>query len=313
MPTDPKIWFGLTLHNGATYLPSAIESILSQSYRNFRILAIDDASSDTTHEIMLRYSSVDERITYYRHKTRQGLINTWREVFFQAQTEGMDYFAWATDHDLWHPDWLHEHLTALSGDQVAILAYPLTIAINSFNKEISRQSTAFDTQGMQRLARIKKTCKKITGAGNMIYGLFRAEALNSVGVFPAVLMPDRLLLTLLSTCGTYRLIPRHLWYRRFIDHAEGRPSSYEATIHRQRSTLFPPGKAPWHSQFPMVAQTLSLIWYLSVRPPHLRYHNAHLGPYMSYLVFRRKRRIFTKELQNIHPLTSKSNSHSHSK
>jgi glycosyltransferase involved in cell wall biosynthesis len=313
MLNAPKIFFGLTLHNGATHLRSAIDSILSQSYRDFRILAIDDASSDATHEIMLRYSSVDDRITYYRRKSRQGLIKTWREVFFRAQEGGMDYFAWATDHDLWHPDWLLEHLTVLTGDPEAVLAYPLTIAINSINDEISRQNSAFDTHGMQKIARIRKTCRKITGAGNMIYGLFRAEALNSAGVFPSVLMPDRLLLTLLSTCGTYRLIPRYLWYRRFIDHAEGERSSYEAMIHRQRSTLFPFGKTPWHAQFPMISQTLALIWYLSVKPPHLKYHNAHLGPYMAYLLFRRKRRIFTKELQNIRPRIFQWNFHSLSK
>ncbi|MBI3616078.1 MAG: glycosyltransferase family 2 protein [Candidatus Omnitrophica bacterium] len=42
----------LAVYNGQRYLPMAIESILQQTYRNFRFLIVDDASGDQTRQII---------------------------------------------------------------------------------------------------------------------------------------------------------------------------------------------------------------------------------------------------------------------
>jgi glycosyltransferase involved in cell wall biosynthesis len=50
----------MAVHNGRAYLRPAIESILEQTFTNFRFLIVDDASTDDTREIVGSYS--DERI-----------------------------------------------------------------------------------------------------------------------------------------------------------------------------------------------------------------------------------------------------------
>lgn len=50
----------MSVHNGAEYLRTAIDSILSQTYQDFHFLIVDDASSDDTLEIIQSYQ--DERI-----------------------------------------------------------------------------------------------------------------------------------------------------------------------------------------------------------------------------------------------------------
>ena len=50
----------MAVHNGRAYLRPAIESILAQTFANFRFLIVDDASTDDTREIIGSYS--DERI-----------------------------------------------------------------------------------------------------------------------------------------------------------------------------------------------------------------------------------------------------------
>ena len=45
----------LPVHNGENYLASAIESVLAQSYPHFRLLILENASTDRTREIINTY------------------------------------------------------------------------------------------------------------------------------------------------------------------------------------------------------------------------------------------------------------------
>jgi glycosyltransferase involved in cell wall biosynthesis len=56
----------MSVHNCEKYLPAAIESILSQSFRDFEFVIIDSGSTDGSAEIMRRYD--DPRIVFCREK-----------------------------------------------------------------------------------------------------------------------------------------------------------------------------------------------------------------------------------------------------
>jgi glycosyltransferase involved in cell wall biosynthesis len=58
----PKISCIIPVHNGGEYLAGAIESILSQTYRNFELLLVDDGSTDCSLEIMKKYQEQDARV-----------------------------------------------------------------------------------------------------------------------------------------------------------------------------------------------------------------------------------------------------------
>ncbi len=45
----------MTVHNGGRYLRTAVDSVLAQTYRAFRVLIIDDASSDDTRDLLRSY------------------------------------------------------------------------------------------------------------------------------------------------------------------------------------------------------------------------------------------------------------------
>jgi glycosyltransferase involved in cell wall biosynthesis len=98
----------MTLYNNARFLPEALESILSQTYPDFHLLMLDDRSSDATAEIAATYAARDRRIRFVRHELREGMIATWRRAFELAcgADRAVAYFAWASDHDRWHSDWL---------------------------------------------------------------------------------------------------------------------------------------------------------------------------------------------------------------
>jgi len=70
LSNKPTITVLMTVYNGEKYLSEAIESILSQTYRNFEFLIIDDCSTDESANIIHSFS--DERIIYQKNRTNIG-------------------------------------------------------------------------------------------------------------------------------------------------------------------------------------------------------------------------------------------------
>ncbi|MGV8018252.1 MAG: glycosyltransferase family 2 protein [Ignavibacteria bacterium] len=63
---NPLVSIVLPTFNRLTWLLKSIDSVLSQTYKNWELLVIDDASSDGTKEEMEKLCRKDERIKYYR-------------------------------------------------------------------------------------------------------------------------------------------------------------------------------------------------------------------------------------------------------
>ena len=63
----------------AHYLRQCVDSILSQSHRDLRVLVIDDASPDNTEQVARELVAQDARVEYRRHTTNQGHIATYNE------------------------------------------------------------------------------------------------------------------------------------------------------------------------------------------------------------------------------------------
>ena len=52
----------MTTYNGEKYLTQQINSILDQTYENWKLIVRDDGSSDKTNRILSSYESEDSRI-----------------------------------------------------------------------------------------------------------------------------------------------------------------------------------------------------------------------------------------------------------
>jgi glycosyltransferase involved in cell wall biosynthesis len=70
----PKISVVMSVHNGARFLHDAIDSILNQTFRNFEFIIIDDASSDTSRNIIESYN--DARIRLIVNEANTGLTRS---------------------------------------------------------------------------------------------------------------------------------------------------------------------------------------------------------------------------------------------
>jgi glycosyltransferase involved in cell wall biosynthesis len=235
----------MPLYNNSKFLAEAIQSLRAQTYPNFVVVMLDDCSTDKTPIIAGRWVKRDHRFSFRRSKKRLGMVAAWRRVYELSRVRAprAQYFAWVSDHDRWDPEWLATLVAELDGDMALVMAYPRTVKISPRGTpRAAMEPTLFETVGMSDpLARWDHTCRRLIGAGNMIYGLFRIDVLKKVGVFRGVLLPDRLLQVELALLGQIRQVPQVLWYRRYLA---------ASSLGRQRGTLFGARGAPWWTYLP---------------------------------------------------------------
>jgi hypothetical protein len=245
MTTAPRVVFGAPMYNAAAHVEAAIGSLLAQTEPALRVLLIDDASTDGTVDLALAIAAGDDRVGVHRNAARVGMLENTRQAWTQARAAWPEapFWALASDHDVWAPTWLEELLDALYRHPRAVLAYPRARRIDGDGQAIPcTESRLCQTVGQGDQWRRLRHAYRCMTAGDMIYGLFRAAALERVGPYKPVLVPDRLLLSELALVGEFVQVPQVLWERRFVGLAE---------LERQRSAFWPDGapayarRVPW--------------------------------------------------------------------
>jgi glycosyltransferase involved in cell wall biosynthesis len=76
----PLLSVAVTSYNYAAFLPCALDSVLSQSFTDFELIVIDNASTDESPAILREYAASDERIRLVLHEENQGALASLRET-----------------------------------------------------------------------------------------------------------------------------------------------------------------------------------------------------------------------------------------
>ncbi len=70
--TDPLVSICIPTYNRANVIRRAIDSALSQTYKNIEVIVVDNASTDNTEEIVASYT--DPRLSYVRNSENLGMF-----------------------------------------------------------------------------------------------------------------------------------------------------------------------------------------------------------------------------------------------
>ena len=96
---DKLVSIVLPVYNGEKYLAQSIESVLDQTYKNLELIIVNDCSTDSSEEIILKYKSQDERIVYIKNEINSKLPKSLNNGFAIANGE---YFTWTSDDNMYH-------------------------------------------------------------------------------------------------------------------------------------------------------------------------------------------------------------------
>ena len=113
----PLVSVLMSVHNDARFVAEAVQSVLGQTFTDLELIAVDDASTDATPEVLGRVE--DERLRVLRNDERSGLA--------ASLNRGMDaseapYLARLDSDDVARPDRLERQLARIRADpRVAVV------------------------------------------------------------------------------------------------------------------------------------------------------------------------------------------------
>jgi glycosyltransferase involved in cell wall biosynthesis len=108
-------------YNTAGYIGKSIESVLSQTYRDWELIIVDDCSADDTDAAVAPYLS-DERIVYLKNERNLGAAQSRNRALAAARGK---WIAFLDSDDLWLPEKLEEQIAFMdeSGAGFSYTAY----------------------------------------------------------------------------------------------------------------------------------------------------------------------------------------------
>jgi len=110
----------ITTHNRATLLVNAINSVLNQTFKDFEMLIVDDASKDNTEEVVKSFT--DSRIRYIKILPEDSKGGNYARNLGIKEAKGK-FIAFLDDDDEWLPEKLEKQLEVFAKDEKVGLVY----------------------------------------------------------------------------------------------------------------------------------------------------------------------------------------------
>ena len=178
--TMPTVDIIVPAYNAAAFLPFALESVVAQTFPDWRILLIDDGSTDDTAAIVAPFQQqLGDRLRYIR-QPNGGLPAARNRAIRESSAE---FLALLDADDIWLPDRLEKTLTRFRESPQAGLAYgfvktidPVGNVLETFATRAPLSEGALAPQIYMRL--IDLPCPTIT---------FRRSCVEAVGGFDETL------------------------------------------------------------------------------------------------------------------------------
>jgi len=166
---QPLVSIVMTSYNEERYLPTAIKSILAQSWKNIELILIDDGSTDNTHKIGLDFANMDGRVKAFRLENNSG---TWSAKNFGLSKATGAYLTMHDADDWSHPEKIRRQTLSLISNPSYMCSSSYMFRIDeTTGRPFSRNAASFLRWNPSSL-------------------MFRREALETIGDYLELLGAD---------------------------------------------------------------------------------------------------------------------------
>jgi glycosyltransferase involved in cell wall biosynthesis len=181
----PAVSVCIPTYRGAAHIAETIESALAQTFADFELVIVDDASPDETREVVARYR--DPRVRYVRERNA-GVEENWNRCLRLARGR---YFKLLPHDDLIAPDCLARQVAVLESDrdQRLALVFCARRIIDSRSRAVMTRRYPRSSGGVIPARAAVRSC--IRSGANLLGEpggvLFRTALAQRVGPFDASL------------------------------------------------------------------------------------------------------------------------------
>lgn len=200
----PRVSVIVPVHNAASTVAAAIESILAQTFTDFEIVAVDDGSTDQSRAELARFGG------------RVVVVAQQRSGPSAARNTGVrasrgEYLGFLDADDWWRPEMLARTVAALDGDRDCVLVYSDLALVDSAGRELMARLA-----GPRRPPTLQDMLRRLWPI--MPSGVvMRRAAFDAAGGFPEALtaFEDVYFWLLVREHGQFQYIPEPLAVWRF--------------------------------------------------------------------------------------------------
>lgn len=134
--SDHNLTFSVIMpcYNSETYVRNAVESVISQSYPNWELIAINDGSTDETLSILTDYSKTDSRIKVFS-KENGGYATA---INYGLERINGDYFLMMGSDDYLSEDLLSETVKYLDDKFPDMIGFRTIRVIDGYNNGLDK-------------------------------------------------------------------------------------------------------------------------------------------------------------------------------
>ena len=110
---EPQISVIVTSNNHDQYIAQALESVVSQIYKNIEVIVIDDGSKDKSVQAISEYVKTYSNVHLYQHPNQEnrGLIAS---ILFGIEKSKGQYIAFCESDDYWTQDYLEKKIQLIN-------------------------------------------------------------------------------------------------------------------------------------------------------------------------------------------------------
>ncbi|WP_296023787.1 glycosyltransferase [uncultured Treponema sp.] len=111
-----KVSIALASYNGEKYIREQLDSILSQTVKDFELIVCDDCSKDSTLQILREYERKDRRIKIFENEQNLGFKKNFEKAILLCSGE---YIALSDQDDIWTKDHLEKLFSIIGKHSLA--------------------------------------------------------------------------------------------------------------------------------------------------------------------------------------------------
>ncbi len=150
-PMKPLVSIILPAYNAAAHIQKAIDSVLTQTYTNWELLAVNDGSTDSTLDLLESFS--DPRIQVFTHQN-QGVSAT-RNLALRHATG--DFFTFLDADDTLPPSCLEAYVEhAISNPRTDIFAGKVRVSEERSGRVLRQWESDFQGNPLSRFVRLSE-------------------------------------------------------------------------------------------------------------------------------------------------------------
>jgi len=265
----------IATYNGEQYLIPQLDSILSQTYQDFRILIRDDGSTDSTLSIIQDYQNQHpEKIQLIRHDgSAPGLIQNFSKLI---ESSSAPYLMLSDQDDFWLPQKIEimlnhlKHLEATTSPDTPILVHSDLIVVDSELNEIAKSFWRYIGINPERDSFPNLLVQNVvTGCASMFN---RSLANLSIPIPPQAMMHDWWLALVASSLGALGKVetPTVLYRQHGANTLGAQPFSWKPSYLSNRiKALFQPEGTIILKKFILQAQNFHQQYHQQIPSHHL--------------------------------------------